>query len=110
MTSARPAPAPTIENQVRKDGFAFLPARLARDWLEPYGLKDWQTFASSWDDLGMDLYMADGGRYRRRRYGTFSITGDHIARKEHQPHYQSRDYNLLNGGVERWFSPITDEM
>jgi hypothetical protein len=27
-------------------------------------------------------------------------------RKPHQPHYQSRDYNPLNGGVERWFEPV----
>ena len=27
-------------------------------------------------------------------------------RKPHQPHYQSRDYNPLNGGIERWFQPI----
>ena len=29
-------------------------------------------------------------------------------RKPHQPHYQSRDYNQLNGGIERWFEPITE--
>ncbi len=33
-----------------------------------------------------------------------------IERKPHQPHYQSRDYNPLNGGLERWFKPITDEI
>ncbi len=31
-----------------------------------------------------------------------------IMRKPHQPHYQSRDYNALNGGIERWFEPVTD--
>ena len=31
-------------------------------------------------------------------------------RKPHQPHYQSRDYNPLNGGIERWFEPVTDEI
>ena len=29
-----------------------------------------------------------------------------ILREPHQPHYQSRDYNPLNGGIERWFEPI----
>ncbi|HEX4048783.1 MAG TPA: 2OG-Fe dioxygenase family protein, partial [Elusimicrobiota bacterium] len=24
-----------------------------------------------------------------------------------QPHYQSRDYNALNGGVARWFEPVS---
>ena len=28
-----------------------------------------------------------------------------IHRKTHQPHYQSRDYNPLNGGIARWFDP-----
>ncbi len=31
-----------------------------------------------------------------------------IVRKPHQPHYQSRDYNPLNGGIERWFPPFLD--
>ena len=30
----------------------------------------------------------------------------HIARSAHQPHYQSLNYNTLNGGIERWFEPI----
>ena len=31
-----------------------------------------------------------------------------IDRKPHQPHYQSRDYNALNGGIARWFEPVPD--
>ena len=30
------------------------------------------------------------------------------SRKPHQPHFQTRDYNPLNGGIERWFEPIHD--
>ena len=29
-----------------------------------------------------------------------------VKRKPHQPHYQSRDYNALNGGLARWFEPV----
>jgi hypothetical protein len=50
--------------------------------------------------------MADGGRYRRRRHGAFDVRGPAVARKAHQPHFQSRDYNPLNGNVQRWFEPI----
>ncbi len=71
---------------------------------------DWASFASSWNDLGLDLYMADGGRDRRRRFAAFRITQDAIERKPHQPHYQSRDYNPLNGDIERWFEPIRPEI
>ncbi|WP_235537400.1 MULTISPECIES: 2OG-Fe dioxygenase family protein [unclassified Sphingomonas] len=67
---------------------------------------DFGDFARSWDRLGDDRFMADGGRYRRRRHATFAVGPDGIARKAHQPHYQSRDYNMLNGGIERWFEPI----
>jgi hypothetical protein len=29
-----------------------------------------------------------------------------VVRQPAQPHYQSRDYNTLNGGIERWFQPV----
>ena len=56
--------------------------------------------------------MADGGRYRKRRFAVFGARAGvpAIERKPHQPHYQSRDYNTLNGGIERWFSPILPEV
>jgi hypothetical protein len=78
--------------------------------LEAAGLREWQSFATTWNDLGVDAYMADGGRYRRRRFACFRAGADGIARKPHQPHYQSRDYNPLNGGLQRWFDPIIDEV
>ena len=76
--------------------------------LRAQGLSDWEGFAAGWNDLGVDTYMADGGRYRRRRHAAFSVSGADIRRKPHQPHYQSRDYNALNGGLARWFDPVTD--
>ncbi|MBF0860948.1 2OG-Fe dioxygenase family protein [Gluconobacter kanchanaburiensis] len=99
-----------IEDTLLEKGFSFLRAEVSRPLLEHAGLSDWQGFAESWSHLGLDRYMADGGRYRRRRYATFAISGDVITRKKHQPHYQSRDYNLLNGGVERWFPAVTDSV
>jgi hypothetical protein len=97
-----------IAAAVRSDGYAFVRAPEMRALLESVGLRDWNGFAASWDDLGIDMYMADGGRYRRRRFACFRATQEAIARKPHQPHYQSRDYNPLNGGIERWFEPVTE--
>ncbi|HJU17392.1 MAG TPA: 2OG-Fe dioxygenase family protein [Stellaceae bacterium] len=91
-------------------GFAFVRAPRMRSWLAGAGFADWPSFAASWNDLGVDSYMADGGRYRRRRFAAFRASPLGIARKPHQPHYQSRDYNPLNGGVERWFEPIADRI
>jgi hypothetical protein len=69
----------------------------------------WRMFAESWDDLGPDRYMADGGRYRRRRHATFTVVDGVAVRQDHQPHFQSRDHNRLNGDVQRWFEPVAVE-
>ena len=97
---------PEIAETITRDGFAYVHAPEMRGVLRAAGLRDWDAFARSWDDLGVDTYMADGGRYRRRRFAAFRAGGSEIARKPHQPHYQSRDYNPLNGGIERWFEPV----
>lgn len=93
-----------------RDGFAHVPASMMRMALEADGLVDWDRFAASWDDLELDLYMGDGGRYRRRRFASFAVGSGHVQRKPHQPHYQSRDYNHLNGGIARWFEPVHEDI
>ncbi|HEX7854062.1 MAG TPA: 2OG-Fe dioxygenase family protein [Sphingobium sp.] len=70
---------------------------------------NWTSFARSWERLGPDSYMADGGRYRRRSHAAFEARGRDLVRKRHQPHFQSRDYNPLNGDVQRWFDPIDEQ-
>ena len=99
-----------IAQTITRTGFAFVEAGDMRAVLEGAGLKAWEAFAKSWDDLGVDTYMADGGRYRRRRFAVFRATPEGVVRKPHQPHYQSRDYNPLNGDIERWFEPVQPEI
>jgi hypothetical protein len=72
----------------------------------PGDLADAASFADSWNDLPLDEYMADGGRYRRRRHAVYTAEAGQVVRAPHQPHYQSRNDNPLNGGVARWFAPI----
>jgi len=90
---------------LRADGFVRVPAEAMRSLLGPAASR-WTEFAKTWDDLGVDRYMADGGRYRRRRHAVFHVTEGRIDRQDHQPHFQSRDYNPLNGGLERWFEAV----
>ena len=109
MAEARLAPAVSLQSAIAGDGFAFLSAAAMRPLLLASGpLSDWDAFRASWSDLALDTYMADGGRYRRRRHAVFAIDDDAIVRMPHRPHFQSLDYNTLNGGVARWFEPITD--
>ncbi|GBQ62829.1 hypothetical protein AA103196_0419 [Ameyamaea chiangmaiensis NBRC 103196] len=103
-------PLPELEHALRDQGFVFVPSERTRALLEPFGLTDWDGFAASWGRLGLDRYMADGGRYRRRRHATYVLSDGQVLRRRHQPHYQSRDYNELNGGIERWFRPVEPEI
>jgi hypothetical protein len=107
MTSPPYTPA-SLATTLRTAKFARLQGPAMRALVAAHGaLTDWETFSASWDRLSPDTYMADGGRYRRRRHAVFAA-GDAgaITRAAHQPHYQSRDYNTLNGGIERWFEPV----
>lgn len=79
---------------------------------DPLALSDWQQFSTSWHDLSSDLYMADGGKYRTRRHATLSALPSSVfwTRENHEPHYQSVNYNTLNGGIARHYEPINDEV
>jgi hypothetical protein len=103
-----------LQSAVAERGFAFIPGVEMRASLSRIApLADWDEFARSWDHLALDTYMADGGRDRQRRHAVYAATADGaataggtIVRQPHQPHYQSLDYNPLNGGIARWFEPI----
>lgn len=108
--TALAATAEDLDARLAELGFAYVPSREMRRRLDRTGsLADWAAFAESWNDLGIDTYMGDGGRYRRRRHAVYRVERDGtIERQPHQPHYQTLDFNALNGGVERWFEPVTD--
>ncbi|WP_051716138.1 2OG-Fe dioxygenase family protein [Streptomyces bikiniensis] len=73
-------------------------------------LDDLEPFRESWSRMPLDGYMADGGRYRRRRHATLSAPRASSAHRvePHQPHYQGLDYNNLNGGVARHYEPFEE--
>ena len=112
MSGATCATHASLQSAVVQDGFAFVHGGAMREILAPFGsLSDWERFADSWNDLEVDTYMADGGRYRRRRHAVYAATDTGtIEREPHQPHYQALDYNPLNGGIARWFEPIAEDV
>jgi hypothetical protein len=107
MSAVTPFP-PSLSAVLRSEKFARVAGAAMRTLVARHGsITDWDAFAASWARLEPDTYMADGGRYRRRRHAVFACHDEGaIARAPHQPHYQSRDYNSLNGGIERWFEPV----
>jgi hypothetical protein len=112
MSGATCATTEALQSAVLRDGYAFVHGAAMRDMLAPFGpLSDWDRFSQSWNDLEVDTYMADGGRYRRRRHAVYEATSPEGARRSvHQAHYQALDYNPLNGGIARWFEPIAADV
>ncbi len=109
MSTEETAPAllATVEPELRGVGFAFVAGTTMAAHLAECGpLDDWADFAASWNDLAVDIYMADQGRYRRRRHGVYTADAARLQREPAQPHYQALEYNTLNGGIARWFEPI----
>ena len=112
MADLLPTPRPAFDGTLARSGFVYVKGGDMRAMLEAAGsLADWEALVESWDGLEMDSYMADGGRYRRRRHAVYMVGRDGSAsRQPHQPHYQTTDYNPLNGGIERWFAPVRDDI
>jgi hypothetical protein len=96
-----------LHTRLQRDGFAFVTADIMRGLLPAQSLSDWPAFAASWNDLAPDGYLAASGRHRRRRHATFAADADgDVQRQPHQPHYQSLQYNSLQGDIQRWFEPV----
>ncbi len=107
-------PSDLVEG-LKRDAFLFVGAADVKQLLStlaavPVG--DDQSFLDSWHNLERDQYMADGGKYRKRRHATYAIQnpGEPARLMPYQPHYQTVDYNPLNGGVARYFAPILDDL
>lgn len=112
MADLLPTPRSAFDGTLAGSRFAFVKGTDMRAMFDAAGpTGDWQAFAASWDGLEVDTYMADGGRYRRRRHAVYVVGRNGVAeRQPHQPHYQTLDYNPLNGGIERVFAPVLDEI
>lgn len=100
-----------IEDVINARDFTYLKSAQVIKLLSSvsgYPIDSDQLFLDSWNTLEEDRYMADGGKYRKRRHATFETrSGDEEAvLLPYQPHFQGLDYNQLNGGIARYFAPI----
>jgi hypothetical protein len=99
-----------LAKAIHEDGFVFLPRSEAAGFFGTPAQHGFAEFASSWDDLRPDQYMADGGRYRLRRHAVYEgAVGNALPRAAERAHFQTVGDNPLNGGIERWFEPVSHE-
>ena len=105
----------TFLADLQRQGFAVLgAAQVAR--LAGVPVPDLQQWSSTWDDLAVDAYLRDGGRYRRRRHSCFEVHCEgagspaHVVHMPHRPHWQPVEYNALHGGMQRHFEPMSQAL
>lgn len=101
-----------ISEPLSEQGFVFVPGRQTYSLLLNARVdlhEHWRAFRDSWDHLSRDTFMADGGKYRFRRHAVYALYkhSRQIVPVTYRPHYQSLDHNSLNGGIARYFSPIS---
>lgn len=106
----------SLSERLERDGYLLAPAGeiapVFHNWCAASEQRtpDHDALARYWNDLAPDRFMGDGGRYRRRRHAVFSaVAGEHkLRRRPHQAHFQTTDFNRLNGGIERHFEPVEE--
>ena len=108
MVARFPAPSvplSELDTALREQGYAVLDPQ-AVAVLVGVAPSSFDTLAPSWDDLPLDGYLKDGGRYRRRRHASFIAEDGRLQLVPHRRHWQPLDYNALHGGMDRWFEPV----
>jgi hypothetical protein len=98
-----------LDTQLRDAGYAVLDAA---SWsrLIDVALQQLQLWDRFWDALPLDAHLRDGGRYRRRRHGSFIVDGAEVSAAPPRAHWQPVAYNALHGGIERWFEPLPEAL
>jgi hypothetical protein len=94
-----------LQATLKQQGFALLPAADVAA-LSGCAVADLHTLNGSWQRLGADNYLKDGGKYRSRRHGSCVVTDAGVQVVTHRAHWQPVEYNALHGGMQRWFEPL----
>ena len=95
-----------LDALLHQQGYAVLTASSVETLVDcsPHALNALSPF---WADLPPDLYLKDGGRYRRRRHSCFVLEGGQVSQTPHRAHWQPVEYNALHGGMQRMFEPVS---
>lgn len=99
-------PPQQLSDTLQSDGYGVLsPASVAA--FIGATLSELESVKADWDDLPLDNFLKDGGRYRRRRHSSFIVEQGCVTQVTHRAHYQPLEYNALHGGMQRLFEPMS---
>ena len=97
-----------LPEELKAHGYALLaPSGVCK--LTRSELVELEALNLAWNDLPLDHYLKDGGRYRRRRHSCFVVNGSDVKQTPHRAHWQPEEYNALHGGMKRLFEPIAPD-
>jgi len=103
-------PPGALQAQLDSAGWAVIDARSLAA-LCALSLDAAAAWLPIWPALPPDPHLRDGGRYRRRRHGCFTVAADGaVSPVLHRAHWQPVEYNALHGGIQRWFEPLPAEL
>lgn len=89
--------------QLQQQGFViYQKDNELRDHLLSTYNKAFSIFQNTWNDLPKDPYLLDGGSYRQRRYSVFNYQNKQLSVLPYEPHFQSLNYNVVHGGIDRY--------
>ena len=98
-----------LDTVLQQQGHAVLDARSVSA-LSGCSLDELAALRPLWAGLAPDMYLKDGGRYRRRRHSCFVVDETHVTQVPHRAHWQPVEYNALHGGMQRLFEPMLPEI
>jgi hypothetical protein len=100
-------PLTTLSYQLQTEGYVVLdPSSVCE--LAQADLTALCAIQPSWNDLPVDQFLRDGGRYRQRRHASFIVSHNKVKQTPHRAHWQPLEYNALHGGMQRMFEPIAE--
>ncbi|MFK8000352.1 MAG: 2OG-Fe dioxygenase family protein [Polyangiales bacterium] len=102
-----------LQEAVRSRGFAFATGDEFRPLVDAgaaVSQAERAAFARSWATMPPDPYLARKGMARRRRHAVFEAEGSEVRPMPPRPHYQTIDYNPLQGGFPRHLAAIDAEV
>ena len=94
-----------LQHQLQTHGYVVLNSASVCQLVHCH-LADLDAIKPSWDQLPVDQFLRDGGRYRQRRHASFVVTSGEVTPMPHRAHWQPLEYNALHGGMQRLFEPI----
>ena len=99
----------TIHSKLREQKYAVI---LADEFtIEPELTAARQCLWADWDNLVLDNYLKDGGRFRQRRFALFYWlpSAEELLPLPPAPYFQSSEINPYAGDIDRKFAPLLDK-